>query len=261
MNKKTLQFSLFFSLLILAVPFFSVRADDKVSITVQMSGDAYVTITNSNGTIIFNYNGENVMPELLDDVDWLKARANSNKLAIMLIRQDFNRLIMALNDTFSDLYGKVYFLAHVTGIYNGNDNSTVTLMIKSGNMTIADFIDQLLNITERQNIRITDLSLQVASDRQETQKKLNRVFQEISVNRRYFEDQLKTLDKKIDALHKETNSTFTQVFNNLELLKMYEATNTRSTQIALICIAILNIIMVALIVWIAGWKAEKIKQQ
>jgi len=246
----------------------STKADDQVTVTIKMNGDAYVTITNNNGTIIFTYNGKNIMPKLQDDVDWLKARVNSNKLAISLIRRDLRRLIEALNYTFGDLYGKVYFLAHVTGIYKGNDNSTVTIMLKSGNMTIVDFINQLLNTTEKHDMQITNLSLEVASNRQETREKLNEAFREIYMNRAYIEDQLEILDnqleildEKINVLSDETNSTFTLVFNDLELLKMYEASNVRSTQIALICLGILNIIMVALIVWIAGWKAEKIKQQ
>jgi len=243
------------------IPMMSTKADDQVTVTIKMNGDAYVTITNNNGTIIFTYNGKNIMPKLQDDVDWLKARVNSNKLAISLIRRDLRRLIEALNNTFGDLYGKVYFLAHVTGIYKGNDNSTVTIMLKSGNMTIADFINQLLNTTEKHDMQITNLSLEVTSNRQETREKLNEAFREIYMNRAYIDDQLEILDEKISVLSDETNSTFTLVFNDLELLKMYEASNARSTQIALICIGILNIIMVALIVWIAGWKAEKIKQQ
>jgi len=257
MNLKTLQIPLFFSLLILLVPLISTRADDQVSVTIQMSGDAYVTITNSNGTIIFNYNGKNIMPSLQKDVSWLKARANSNKLAISLVRRDLHRLIRALNNTFGDLYGKVYFLAHVTGIYNGNDNSTVTLMLKSGNMTLVDFVDQLLDTTEEQGIQIKNIKLEIDSNQQETRQKLNDAFNQILTNRAYFEAQLSMMDAKINTLADRTNSTFTKIFNDLELLKLYGEANVRSVQIAIICIGILNLFMLGLIVWIAGWKAKK----
>jgi len=262
MRTKKLQLSLIFSISIMLLSTVNLSlADDYVNIKIQMTGDAYVTISNSNGSITFTYNGLNVLPHVKNEIRWLQTRANSNKLAIYLVRRDLKRLVVALNKTFNDLYGKVYYLAHITGIYNGNDNSTVTLMLKGGNMTLVDFIDQLLNTTEKQDMQITNLSLEVASNQQETREKLNKAFQEIYMNRAYIEDQLKILDEKINALSNKTNSTFTQIFNDLELLKMYEASNARSTQIALTCIGVLNIIMVALIVWIAGWKAEKIKQQ
>jgi len=269
MPRRTLQIPLIFLILLSVIPI-PTRADDNVSITIKMSGDAYVTIENNNGTLRFIYNGRDILQDaankyedalqnVIHDYKSAVGRINSNKLAIMLIRRDLIRLINALNKTFVDLYGKTYFLARVTGIL-GN-SSRVTLSLKSGNMTLVDFIDQLLNTTEKQDMQITKLSLEVASNQQETREKLNKAFQEIYMNRAYIEDQLKILDEKINALSNKTNSTFTQVFNDLELLKMYEASNAHSTQIALICIGILNIIMVALIVWIAGWKAEKIKQQ
>ena len=257
MNGKTLRLPLFFSLLILLVPLLSARADDQVTIKIQMEGDAYVEISNNNGTIVFNYNGKNIMPKIKNDVNWLKARANSNKLAIYLLRRDLHRLVKVLNDTFGDLYGKVYFLAHVTGIYNGNDNSSVTLRLKSGNMTLTDFIDQLLNTTEKQDIQIRNIKMEISSNRHETQQKLNDAFNQILTNRAYFESQLSQMDAKINTLADMTNSTFARVFNDLELLKMYEEINVRSTQIAIICIGILNLFMLGLIVWIASWKAKQ----
>jgi len=271
MNKCNLQIPLFFSILFLTITAPALlKADDQVTITIQMSGDAYVTITNSNGSIVFYYNGENIMPSLLSDVDWLKTATNTNQFALELMRRDFNRLVNALNETFRDLYGKVYFLAHVTGVYNGNDNSTVTLMLKSGNMTLADFIDHLFNTVEKlqdnfdsQAIQIRNIKLEIASDRRKIQQKLNEAFNRISENREYFEAQLSEMNEKIDkinarldAFEEQTNSTFAKVFDTLELLKMYGEVNANSTRIALIAIGILNVLMVIMIAWIAG-KAKK----
>ena len=349
MSRSNLQIPLIFSILLLvSTSPTAIIADDQVSITIQMSGDAYVTITNSNGTIIFNYNGENIMPELLNDVDWLKIRVNSNQLALELMRKDFNRLVKALNGTFKDLYGKVYFLAHVTGIYNGNENSTVTLMLKSGNVTLADFIDQLFNATEKlastiskHDIQIKKIELRIASDRQEVQRKIAEAYDWILENRKYFatclsemnekleilaeklnatssnlnvleatvervanitkehsvqieklkkemlsnqqktkhelanlseritankeqfESQLTMINAKLNATEKRINSLsdnvsmkFTRILNDLEAMKTYEQVNIQSTLLVMACLGILNLILVALVIWIAGWKAK-----
>ena len=116
MNKNELQLPLIFFIIILLIPMtFSVRADDQVSIQIKMSGDAYVRI-NNNGTVTFIYNGLNVLGDVKGDIKWLQNRVNSNKLAIMLIRRDMGNLIYALNKTFGDVYGRMYYLAYVTGL-------------------------------------------------------------------------------------------------------------------------------------------------
>jgi len=257
MSKSKLQIPLIFSLLFLLATPISVKADDRVSITIRMSGDAYVTITNSNGSITFVYNGRNVLKEY----KWTVSRVNSNKLAIMLLKRDLKRLIYALNETFADLYGKVYFLAHVTGAMS--NSSRVTMQLRSGNMTLVDFIDQLLNATEKQDVQIRNIRLEIASNQQETRRKLSEVFNQISMNKAYFEDQLSKMDAKIDRINarldvfeEETNSTFTKLFDNLELLKLSEEANARSMRIAIVCMGILNLIMLVLLVWIASWKTK-----
>jgi len=263
MNKKTLQISLIFLIMLLTTTSIPTKAEDKVTITIKMSGDAYVRITNTNGSVTFVYNGRNILKEY----KWTVDRVNSNKLAIMLLKRDLKRLVYALNETFADLYGKVYFLAHVTGIYNGNDNSTVTLMLKSGNTTLVDFIDQLINMTNTQKIQIEELQLKVYSNHEETKQKLNQAFKEIYTNRAYYEEQLKKintnlseLNDRLDKMKEQTNEKIKDLTNQIEILRQFANANAQSTRIAIVCLGIINLLTVILLIWIARWKAEKIQK-
>ena len=261
MNKSKLQIPLIFSLLFLLITPISVKADDQVSITIQMSGDAYVRITNTNGSITFVYNGRNILKEYR----WTVNRVNSNKLAIMLLRRDLKRLICALNETFADLYGKVYFLAHVTGI--ASNSSKVTMLLRSGNMTLANFIDQLLNVTNTQKIQIEELQLEVSSNHEETKQKLNQAFKEIYTNRAYYEEQLKKIDAnfyelndRLDKMEEQTNEKIKDLATQIEILRQFANANAQSTRIAIVCLGIINLLTVMLLIWIAKWKAEKIQK-
>jgi len=253
MNVKTLRLPLFFSLLILLVPLISARADDQVTIKIQMEGDAYVEISNSNGTIVFNYNGKNIMPSLQKDVKWLKVRANSNKLAIYLIRRDLHRLIRALNNTFGDLYGKVYYTAKVTGIAFNHNNSTVLLQLQAGNMTLVDFIDQLLNTTEKQNLEIKNLQIRVSSNKNETKKELNRIWTEISSHK----SKLERLNDKFDQLQQETAISFSKLYDQYRGLKLRIEKSEETYLFTIAILGIFDLFMVIMLVWIAGWKAKK----
>ena len=263
MNVKTLRLPLFFSLLILLVPLISVRADDQVTIKIQMEGDAYVTITNNNGSLTFTYNGVDVINSLAskDEVRSIQSQLSAVDSRTAILYHKIRLLVKELDKTFSDLYRKVYYLAHVTGIYNGNDNSTVTLQLKSGNMTLVDFVDQLLNVTETQGIQIKNLSLEVSSNHKETQKKLSQAFNEIALNREYYEDKIRELDSKLDSkitlLREEVNQKLSDLSGEMETFKNTVTLKLNGLTLVLWCIGFLNVIMVGLIAWISRWKAKQ----
>jgi len=256
MNKQTFAIPLIFLVLSIATNTNYVSCSDQVTITIQMEGDAYITITNSNGSITIIYNGVDIIKNLAT-----KNEISSLRTKIYAINRKLGVLIAGLNESFNDLYGKVYFLAHVTGIYKGNDNSTVTLMLKSGNATLVDFMDQLFNITKQQSLLIRNLSLEVKANHQETNEKLNQAFQEIYNNRQYYEQELKILDKKIESFWNKTQNDFEITWERYNHLIGIANARIDGVTLTLWCVGFLNVVMVVLIAWISRWKAEKIKHQ
>ena len=257
MSKSKLQIPLIFSLLFLLATPVSVKADDQVSITIQMSGDAYVKITNTNGTVTFIYNGR----DFLKKYEWTVDRVNSNKLAIMLLRRDMKRLVYALNETFADLYGKVYFLAHVTGVTS--NSSRVTMQLRSGNTTLADFIDQLLNATEKQNLEIRQLRIRISSNENETKEELNKVWNEMLNHKSELQKlngKLQRLNGKFNQLQQETTASFGKLYDHYKglTLRMERMEISEKTCLfSIVVLGIFDLFMVIMLVWIASWKAKK----
>jgi len=259
MNGKSVKIPLIFSIIVLLAPMvFAAKAEDQVSIRIKMSGDAYVQIDN-NGTVTFIYNGLNVLRDVKGDIKWLQSRVNSNKLAIMLIRRDMGNLIYALNETFSDVYGRMYYLAYVTGLTH--NSSKVTLLLKSGNMTITDFLDQLINVTEKHDMMIQNLTVEVKGFEDWTEEKLNLLADEIMKNREYFENQTLAIKNSLDE-HKQTTSVaFADVNKSLQHLDLKINSLKDGVKVAIFAIGFLQVFMLLMLVWVARWKAKEAKQQ
>jgi hypothetical protein len=196
---------------------------DEVYIDVDMNGDAYVNIENTDGNLIVIYNGRDILAELeayykelLDlqsQLAYLQGLANLGDL-----QGDFTELyiqvgilIEDLEDILKDLYGNLGFLAHVIGVNPGN-NSAIVEVLLSGNATIVDYLDQAFNsiydldgaltYTNNELVGFQDYTQQQLSDLQfelvnfedYTQQQLNSTYNELKSFEKYIEDQLVMLD-------------------------------------------------------------------
>ena len=203
---------------------------DEVYIDVDLNGDAYVNIENTDGDLTVIYNGRDILAELeayykelLDlqsQLAYLQGLANLGDL-----QGDFTELyiqvgilIEELEDILKGLYGDLGFLAHVIGINPGN-NSAIVEVLLSGNATIVDYLDEAFNsiygldgaltytnteivnfqeYTQTQlNITYTELSdlhFELVSFEDYTQQQLNYTYTELKSFEEYIEDQLVMLD-------------------------------------------------------------------
>ncbi|MCD6470692.1 hypothetical protein J7L29_07840, partial [Candidatus Bathyarchaeota archaeon] len=143
MRAKTLQIPLIFFLIFLLLPVTALCDDihndsdnngdgeekkDYVYISINMKGDAYITITNEGSSIEIVYNGKDILNEFAT-----KEQFRSLSKRLYELKNDFRDLINSLDLTFEDLYGKTYYLANLIGFLE--DNSTVAIQLKSGNIT------------------------------------------------------------------------------------------------------------------------------
>ena len=216
MRAKTLQIPLIFSLIALLLPVAALCSDDDgggdyVSISINMNGDAYITITNQGGSIKIIYNGRDILREFAT-----KKQFSDLSKKISRLKSDFRKLVDALDLTFDDLYGKVYFLANVIGILE--DNSTVALQLKSGNVTLTDFIEQLFSIAERQEMMIGDLSLRIEAVREENRREINELWNRVVENLSVLAQKLEETQLEVQLLRSELNATNQRIDSLIDAL-------------------------------------------
>ena len=203
-----LQIPLIFSLIVLLASMlvFADEGGDYVAISVEMKGDAYITIRNEEGSITIIYNGVNVLRKLAS-----KAQVSGLKKQVAELRRELNDIADALDLVFKDLYSKVYFLAYVTGVTG--DNSTIAMQIRSGNMTLPDFIEQLFNITESQSLQIEELSLRVDASQEEVRRELNELWNKVV-------ERLKETQNEVHSVKAELQKTNERIDNLVEKLDL-----------------------------------------
>jgi len=138
-------------LLLMAVP--SAMAD-TVTINVTTSGATDVNVQSNNGTFSVIYNGRNILGELeraqksvndirLTMVYWngLTQAAEVEK-HVDFVEEQLNNLTRDMNIVLNELYRNLGFTMHVVGINPGN--STVAMQLITGNMTVADYVEDIL---------------------------------------------------------------------------------------------------------------------
>ena len=266
MRAKTLQISLIFFLIVLLLPVTAlcddVRNDsdnngdgeekkDYVYISINMKGDAYITITNEGSSIEIVYNGKDILNEFATEEQFRSLSKHLYEL-----RNDFRDLINSLDLTFEDLYGKTYYLANLIGFLE--DNSTVAIQLKSGNITLADFIEQLFSLAEKQKIMIEDLSLRIEAVKEENYKEINDLWNhivenlsvlfnglnetqyevqllrsEINVTNQILHSEINATNQRIDNLVDALDSVFNDLYNKIHFLAyitgIYEDSNSTVT--------------------------------
>ncbi len=203
---------------------------DEVYINVDMDGDAYVTIENTDGDLTVIYNGRDILAELeayykellnlQSQIAYLQGLANLGDLQgdFTELYLQVSLLIEDLEEILKDLYGNLGFLAHVIGINPGN-NSAIVEVLLSGNATIVDYLDQAftsiygldgaLNYTNTELVNfqdytqtqlntayleLSDLHFELVSFEEYTQQQLNTTYTELKSFEKYIEDQLVMLD-------------------------------------------------------------------
>ena len=203
---------------------------DEVHIEIDMNGDAYVNIENTDGDLTVIYNGRDILGELeayykellnlQSQIAYLQGLANLGDLQgdFTELYLQVSLLIKDLEGILKDLYGNLGFLAHVIGINPGN-NSAIVEVLLSGNATIVDYLDEAftsingldgaLNYTNTELVNfqdytqtqlntaylgLNDLHSELLSFEEYTQQQLNTTYTELKSFQEYIENQLVMLD-------------------------------------------------------------------
>jgi len=203
---------------------------DEVYINVDMNGDAYVNIENTDGDLTVIYNGKDILAELeayykellnlQSQIAYLQGLANLGDLQgdFTELYLQVSLLIEDLEEILKDLYGNLGFLAHVIGINPGN-NSAIVEVLLSGNTTIIDYLDEAftsiygldgaLNYTNTELVNfqdytqeqfntvyigLSDFHFELVSFEEYTQQQFNTTYTELKSFEKYIEDQLVMLD-------------------------------------------------------------------
>lgn len=136
-------------LLIMIIPF---AMADTVTINVSTDGDAEVNVQSNNGTFSVVYNGRDILGELeaaqkhISDMEktfiyWAGKRATHDQ-DLLVIEEQLNSLTRDLNVVIGELYGNLGFTMHIVGVNPGN--TTVSIQLIADNMTLADYIEDIL---------------------------------------------------------------------------------------------------------------------
>lgn len=144
---------------------------DTVTIDLKMDGDAYVNIQNDNGTFSIIYNGRDILGELeaaqkhISDMEktfiyWAGQRANHDQ-DLLVIEEQLSNLTRDLNVVLGELYGNLGFTMHIVGVNPGN--TTVSIQLIAGNMTIADYIEDILVEVDDILVELNATDLEFAS--------------------------------------------------------------------------------------------------
>ena len=154
-------------ILMLILPMMAAGADVDIDITTD-SGDVDLDITTGNGTLLtIDYEGRDLISEIAAKIKTI-ADLRSTIIALAMrndvedledqlaeLEEALQKLIDELNLVLNDLYSKLSTQAHVMGINPGNTTVSITLI--SGNMTIADYLNDILielNATDQEFVSI-----------------------------------------------------------------------------------------------------------
>jgi len=244
LNTPKLKISLFFCLLLLTVPAAFAKAD-TVTITVQMGdGDATITLQQGdNGTITIIYNGVNILNKMT-------TRRQYNQL-----RTDLYQLAQQLDTVFSDIYGKLGFLAYVTGV-NSEDNSTVALTLKAGNMTIVNFLNQIFTELDDHGSQIQRLQLGLIALDASVESKMDELYGEIENNRSYYETQLLKLDEKVTEFQQTNERRYTSLFDYAKQVENVLNSRIDGLTLSFWALSAVCVFQLLMLVWVARWKAR-----
>ena len=266
-------------LLIMTIPF---AMADTVTINVSTSGDAEVNVQSNNGTFSVVYNGRNILGELeaarksVNDIEktliyWgTLTQVNEVERHVLVVEEQLNNLTRDLNSILNELYGNLGFTMQVVGINPGN--TTVAMQLITGNMTVADYLDDILtdvdvilvdlNATE-QDLASIQLQLQniytgmmmhdeLIMNGRSSVRVLNTTFSaEVRVLTEHFDEALvdvwdadMELDNRIDVLRADTEELRDEFRDELarELKKTRDSMNVISTMFVVFSIIAIGIV-------------------
>lgn len=146
------------------------RADLNVTVLTTDDIDLDLTTFGEGALLSVEYNGRDLLQEI---EDYLKTISDLRSIIVSLaMRNDIeeledqlvdleyglDKLINELNLILNDLYSKIVNHAHIIGI--NPLNTTVALNLISGNMTIVDYIDDILIDLNATDQEFTSIQLQ-----------------------------------------------------------------------------------------------------
>ncbi len=165
---KNVKIATIIALMVMAaLPMVLVGADTDIEITTTGS-DVDLDITTGDGTLLtIDYEGRDLIGEIAEKIKTIAdlrstiiALAMRNDIAdledqLAELEKALQKLIDELNLVLNDLYYNLGVQAHVIGINPGNTTVAITLI--NGNVTIADYLDEILidlNTTDQEFISI-----------------------------------------------------------------------------------------------------------
>lgn len=166
-----------------------------------------IDMDDENCTIL--YNGRDVLAELESyyselarmkaKIAYLKARADVDDVREGLeeLEQAVRSLIEELEMVLNDLYGKVMFLAHITGINPGNESSIIVQSLMSGNASIVDYLEEADVRLDGIDSEIPRVYGELISFEGYTQQQFNETFNELIGFENYTQEQLFNLDSSV----------------------------------------------------------------
>lgn len=266
-------------LLIMTIPF---AMADTVTINVTTDGATDVNVQSNNGTFSVVYNGRDILGELeaarksVNDIEktliyWgTLTQVNEVEQHVLVVEEQLNNLTRDLNSVLNELYGNLGFTMRVVGINPGN--STVAMQLIASNMTVADYLDDILtdvdvilvdlNATE-QELASIQLQLQniyagmmmhdeLIMNGRSSVRKLNITFNaEVRNLTERFDEALEgvwdadmELDNRIDVLRTDTEELRDEFRDELarELKKTRDSMNVISTMFVVFSIIAIGIV-------------------
>ncbi len=139
-------------LLLILIP--TASADVNITVITTDDIDLNMTTFGEGALLSIEYNGRNLLQEIEDQIKTIAdlqstiiALAMRNDIAnledqLVDLEDDLDKLVNELNLVLNDLYSKVVNQAHIIGI--NPLNTTVANTLISGNMTIVDYIEDVL---------------------------------------------------------------------------------------------------------------------
>ncbi|MBW2672042.1 MAG: hypothetical protein JRD89_01335 [Deltaproteobacteria bacterium] len=244
--QRNASIPLFFCLLSLVAAFsassFTVRATD-VDIDIYTTDDASIDVNMTapylNASI--NLNGVDVLEEKRD----LESAFNAYVIAgwwsqqaldrIEELQERINGLIDDLNQIFTDVYGN---LGYIYGVMGVTHNSTaVVQMLRDGNMTVAEYIDQQQKQLDTLAGELERLQGDVNLKLDDAAEQLNHLHSELAA----LDAETTTHFAMVDASLKELQETVHQQQNEISLLK------TQYENLLIVCGALVLIAFMAIL--------------
>jgi len=158
-------------LVMMLLPAFPIKADE-VYIDIDMDGDAYVNVENTNGTFAIWYNGRDILKELEDYYDQVadyqviiahlgaKAKyADDLGEEIDELNEKLNDLVSDLNGAFGLISGDMRYIYDVVGV-SGNSTDIVE-SLKGLNSTVAGYIEDIIVSTNEIETKYSEITSEI----------------------------------------------------------------------------------------------------